>query len=91
MADIDSALRRLSKETAPPGLSLIEDRVMARVEGHSFAKDSMRLRAGAVAFALVMGVVGGMLPDNAAKARPAPSGLSEAVDLAPSTLLAGAP
>jgi hypothetical protein len=91
MVDVEISLRRLSEEAPPPGLSLMEDRVLARIEGHSFARESMRLRAGAVVFALAMGVVGGMLPDTAAKARSATISLSGAADLAPSTLLAGAP
>jgi hypothetical protein len=90
MVDVDSALRRLSEEAAPPELSSIDNQVLARVQGHSFTRESMHLRVGAVGFALLMGIAGGMLPDTSAKARSTAPVLSEAVDLAPSTLLAGA-
>lgn len=90
MTDLDFALRRLSEEAPPAELSSIDTQVLTQVQEHSFARDSMRLRVGAVAFALLMGVAGGMLPDPSAKARSTPSVLGEAADLAPSTLLAGA-
>jgi hypothetical protein len=91
MGEVDAALRLVSEEAAPPELFMIDDGVLLRVQGHSFDKESVHLRVGAVAFALLMGIAGGMLPDAPAKAGPNVVGLSEGVNLAPSTLLIGEP
>ncbi len=89
MTDLDSALRRLAEAPAPEKLASIEADVMARVAEHSFGKESLRVRAAAVGFAFLIGIAGGMLPDASARAKDTGPALSKAVELAPSTLLAG--
>ena len=91
MADVELKLNALAEEAVPSALASIDAKVLVRVAGYSFAKESLWIRASVIAFALLMGVAGGMLPDTHARAgQPAP-GLSEAAEFAPSTLLAGAP
>ena len=91
MADVDLRLNALAEQAVPPALASLDAHVLARVAGHSFAKESLWVRTTAIAFAMLMGVAGGMLPDTRTRAgQPAP-GLSEAAEFAPSTLLAGAP
>ena len=90
MSDLESALHRLSTEAVPPSIALIEARVLGRVAGHSFTGEPLRVRAAAVALALLLGVGGGMLPDPERPLSEAGSTLNEAVELAPSTLLTAA-
>lgn len=89
LPDLDLLLRRLGDEPAPGQLSSIEGPVLDRVRGHSFEQEPPRFRVGVVAFALLMGVGGGMLPErgDGGSGRVAPFG--EPADLAPSTLLVG--
>ena len=91
MRDLDSALRQLSQQPVHSGLDLIEAKVLEHVERHSFSEVSLGVRAAAIGFALLIGVAGGMLPDAKARAQRSGPALSEAIELAPSTLLAGAP
>ena len=91
MMDVDSALHRLSEEAVPSAVASMDAAVLTRVAGHSFAKEPLRVRATALGLALLVGVAGGMLPDASTRAKQAGPALSEAIEFAPSTLLAGAP
>ena len=91
MRDLDSALRQLSQQPVHPGLDVLEATVLEHVERHSFSEEPLRVGAAAIGFALLIGVAGGMLPDAEARAEHSRPALSEAMELAPSTLLAGAP
>lgn len=91
MRDLDSALRRLSQQPPHPDLDVLEARVLEHVKRHSFAKEPLGVRAAAVGCALLIGVAGGMMPDAEARAERSGPVLSEAIELAPSTLLFGAP
>ena len=88
MHDIDSALRRLAKEQLPGRLAAIEDGVMDAVAGHIFPAPevSFRFRFAAVGLALVMGIAGGMITEEPARARQSLSLISGG-ELAPSALL----
>lgn len=89
MDDLDTLLRQLARLPVPPGLALIEDRVLARLSARSAARTGFGLSIGAVAAALVMGIAGSV-PASASGASPlAPLGPSS--PLAPSTLLVGTP
>ncbi len=90
MRDLDSALHQLSQQPVHPDLDLLEAKILEHVERHSFSQEPRGVRAAAIMFALLIGVAGGMLPDAKARAEAGPA-LSEAIALAPSTLLVGAP
>lgn len=89
MSDLDKILGRLAADPAPPELASIETEVLRRVDGHSFGSaDTGPLRIGIVAAALVMGVIGGILPEGHARAERALAPLAGELEHAPSTLLA---
>lgn len=89
MRDLDSALRQLSRQPAHADLAMLEVKVLEQVERHSFAREPLGVRAAAIAFALLIGVAGGMLPDAEAREERSGTAFSEAMELAPSTLLTG--
>ena len=90
MSDLDKILGRIATDPAPPGLASTETEVLRRVEGQSFGSaDTGTLRIGIVAVALLMGVIGGALPDDYARAEGTLAPLAGELALAPSTLLGG--
>ena len=91
--DIETALQRLRQDEIPLRLNTLEGNVLAQVANHSFARSGapMMVRIGAIAGALLMGVVGGLMPANTAKAEPPLAPFAGASDLAPATLLLGKP
>lgn len=91
MRDLDSALHQLSQQPVHPNLDVLEAKVLEHIKRHSFSEAPLGVRAAAIGFALLIGVAGGMLPDAEARAKRAGPALSEALELAPSTLLGGAP
>lgn len=91
MNDIDRELRRLAEDRVPNSLGAIDVRVLQRVSTYRFGPSDIpnRFRVAAVAFALLMGVAGGLIPGEAADAEPSVTTISGAIELAPSTLLTG--
>lgn len=91
MDDIDIELRRLAEDRVPNSLGAIDGQVLQRVSAYGFATRDIptRFRVAAVAFALLMGVAGGLIPGEAADAEPSVTAISGAIELAPSTLLTG--
>ncbi len=91
MNDIDSALRRLAEAPPPAHLSQVDAAVFKRIEGHRFGPRNVAITysaGGVVMLALVMGIVGGLVPGESAS-RDALVPISNAAKLAPSTLLLG--
>ncbi|WP_188053884.1 hypothetical protein [Sphingosinithalassobacter sp. CS137] len=91
MNDIDSALQRLAKAPPPTDLDRLEAAVFERVEGHGFGQPHVGtpLRICAVALAVALGIVGGLIPNRSGDAESFPVPLSDAARFAPSTLLIG--
>ena len=91
MNDIDMDLQRLGRDAVPLRLNALEDNVLGKVANHSFAHSGapMMVRVGAVAGALLMGAVGGLMPTETAKAEPSLAPLAGGSELAPATLLLG--
>lgn len=89
--ELDSALQRLAQDDVPPHLQAIEHMVIARVANHRFERPGapMIVRVGAIAGALLMGVAGGLMPAEDAKAQPSLAPFAGASDLAPASLLLG--
>ena len=85
---INDDLERLARDVPPARLALIGQTVLARVSGHQFSSSESRFRVGflAGATALIMGVVGGVLPAEKGSAEPI-TPLIEVSRLAPSSLL----
>lgn len=92
MKDIDTALRRLAEEVAPPSLMQVDAAVLAEIENYSVGARyaSTPLRGLAVAVALVMGIAAGLGPEPSSDARPALADINGVAKFAPSTLLIGA-
>ena len=88
MSEFEDLLGRLKREPAPHALALIEKTVLARVSQVSFKHEPFSFRVVAVAMALVMGIAGGILPSLEGRDRDAIVPLGEAMEFAPSTLLA---
>lgn len=90
MHDIDSGLRRLAEDQVPGRLAATEAVVMDAVAGHRFPAPevSFRFRVAAVGLALIMGIAGGMITEEPARARQSLSVISGG-ELAPSALLTG--
>lgn len=88
MHDIDSRLRRLAEDQVPDRLAATEAVVMGAIAGHIFPAPevSFRFRFAAVGLALVMGIAGGMITEEPARARQSHSLISGG-ELAPSVLL----
>lgn len=91
MNEIDTALRRLAQAPPPAHLARMEAVVFERIDGYSFVrrKITTSFRVGAVALALIMGIVGGLIPRQPADATDSLVPISDAAKLAPSTLLLG--
>lgn len=89
MNEIDAALLRLSQDQVPSRLAATEALVLDRITGGSpRSHDASRpFRIAAVAAALMIGILGGLMPGESATAKPSLSPLGGAADLAPSTLL----
>lgn len=89
MNDIDTALSWLANDRVPRRLALTEASVLAQVSGHSFARReaSNRLGIAAAAAALIMGIAGGLMPGEPARAQESLSPIGGAAELAPSSLL----
>lgn len=87
--DIDENLKRLTAAPVSGRLAGLEDSVLERVAGYNFAAHElpMRFRVAAIAAALVLGVVGGMVPTERAEAV-GPLSPFGATQFAPSALLA---
>lgn len=88
---VDAALERLARAPGPTELDRLERTVLARVSADRPLqhRDSFGLSAVAALCALVLGVAGGVAPDQAdARNRPLLP-LAGASELAPSSLLAG--
>lgn len=87
--DINRALERLSRQPVPPALAQIETTVLDRVAqmGPRFRGIPPRYFAGIATVALMMGIVGGVLPRQNAVADSTLYPLAPAARLAPSSLL----
>ncbi len=91
MRDLDRLLDRLAADSAPPDLAASEAAVLRRVEGYGFGStEPGALRIGMVAAALLMGVIGGALPETDARMAQALAPLAGELAYAPSTLLVAA-
>lgn len=89
MDDIDTALLRLSEDRVPSRLATIEALVFERISNDARSRDVSRpFRMAAITVALVMGIAGGLIPDNSPRAQQSLTPIGGAIDLAPSTLLA---
>ncbi len=88
MYDIDGELERLARDVPAARLALVEQTVLAGVSGHQFSSSESRFRVGLLAggAALVMGVLGGVLPAEKGSAEPF-TPLVEVSRFAPSSLL----
>lgn len=87
--ELELGLQRLAADRAPPRLALIEEAVLQRVAGHRFAPSERLFRIGwmVTLTALLMGMVGGLLPPEHS-----PDSLTPLLDtssLAPVSLLEG--
>lgn len=91
MRDIDQALICLSRDPVPDGLASIENVVLGRVAGHGYETQRLPARwpLAIVTGALVMGVAGGLLPREDARAQSPLMPIGGAGEIAPSTLLTG--
>lgn len=91
MHDIDSALRRLAEAPLPARVAGLETEVLKRTKDHRFERKqrATTFRFAAVALALIMGIAGGIVPGRSASAEDLLLPISDAVKLAPSTLLLG--
>lgn len=89
MDDIDIALKWAANAPVPTRLAVTEALVLGRVSSHRFATRELPigLRVTALAVALLMGVVGGLMPAEPAAAEQSLSPIGGAAELAPSTLL----
>ena len=89
--EIDMDLQRLGRDAVPLRLNALEDNVLGKVANHSFAHSGapMMVRVGAVAGALLMGVVGGLMPTQTTQAELPLAPFAGASDLAPASLLLG--
>lgn len=89
--ELDEALGRLAASPLHPGLTSIEDKVLARVRENALAgQASHGLRVGAVAALAALGL--GIAAGSPGAASPSPDTLSPfgpSSPLAPSTLLVG--
>lgn len=87
--ELDGKLRRLSIDSTPERLALLEQNVLEAVAGHRFSSSETLFRAGSVAgcVALVMGVLGGVLPATPDQTFDPLTPLLETSHLAPSSLL----
>ena len=88
MDELQGELERLARDVPPARLALVEQAVLAQVAGHQFGSSEPRFRVGLLAggAALVMGVLGGVLPADKGSAEPL-TPLVEVSRLAPSSLL----
>ena len=89
MAEIDSELSRLVHDRVPASLAGIDSAVLQAVSGHDFSRPQLsdRHSIAAIAFALLIGVGGGLAGNGSHHARPAVAPIGAAAELAPSTLL----
>ena len=91
MDDIDEALAWLATDRVPARLAATETVILARVSGHCFGTSEIpgAWRTAGVAAALIMGIAGGLLPNESARATHSLSPLDGSSALAPSALLTG--
>lgn len=91
MIEIDRALQRLSEDTVPTRLAATEASILEKIANPNFAAHDLPrpFRMAAVTAALAMGIAGGLLPSESAKAEQSLPLIGAAAELAPSTLLTG--
>ena len=90
MVDIDRALRRLAEDPVPSRLAATEALVLGKISGPTSTHDvPVPFRVAAVTAALAMGIAGGLLPSQSAKAEQTVTLIGAAGELAPSSLLMG--
>ena len=91
MVDIDRALRRLAEDPVPSRLAATEGFALIEISGRAPASHDLPtpFRVAAVAAALAMGIAGGLVPSESAKAEQTVTLIGAAAELAPSSLLMG--
>lgn len=91
MDDIDTALTRLARDCVPRRLAETEIIILGRVASYRFGTPeiSSAMRTTALAAALIVGIAGGLIPEEPARQTHSLSPIDGAAGLAPSTLLTG--